>query len=50
MSQVSLSAVGTGSAVVCSGYMGGYRRFVGIVIVGRICGSEPLTMTFEPQK
>jgi len=41
---MSLSAVGTGSAVVCSGYRGGCRRFVVFVIAQRLHGRLALTM------
>ncbi len=44
MSQMSMSAVETRSAVVCSGQEGVCRRFVSIVIDGRLHGSEPLQM------
>ncbi len=43
MSQMSLSADETGSAVVCSGYAGGCRCVGGIVIVQRLWGKVALS-------
>jgi len=43
MSQLSLSAVGTGRAVVVSGYERRCRRVVVFVIAQRLCGSLALS-------
>ena len=43
MSQMSLSAVGTGSAIVYSGYAGVCRRDGGVVIGGRQRGRLALS-------
>ncbi len=50
MAMAAMSAVGTGSAVVCSAKLGYCRRVVGIVGVQRQRGKEALTMHFEPPK
>jgi len=43
MSQMSVSAVGTGSAVGCSAKLSACRRVVGIVICRRLCGKLALS-------